>query len=293
MIYREAWAFAANTYSDRRFNGQNWLDWRDRYRGDLSDLQDAHRAIAEMLASLGDSHTRLRDLEETAAIYLARRGDGVTVDSLGRVRPTSRTVTMEELREGLGYIRLSNLSDPTVVEEVRRALLEMREKEGLILDLRGNRGGLSRAADAIGDLLIGPGEETGVDIGPDGLEPQVTGGEGALTDALIVVLVDGQTASAAERLARALALTGRGVLVGDPTFGKGRAQISRVLPGGATVLVSMGEMLGPDGRPLEGRGLRTRGRTWRPPPDRNDVLDGGTDGSRPPSADGTGQVDPP
>ncbi|MCZ6696127.1 MAG: S41 family peptidase [Acidobacteria bacterium] len=264
LIYHEAWRFARDKNRDRHFNGQNWLDWRDRYRGDLIDLQDAHRAIAEMLGSLGDPHTRLRRLEETAAIYLARRGEVVRIDSMGRVKPGSRTVTMEELQGGLGYIRLSNFADPAAVEQIRQALLRFSEKEGLILDLRGNRGGFSRVADAIGDLLIGPGLVAGVDVGPDGAERQITRGDGALVDGPIVVLVDGQTASAAERLARALEMTGRGMLVGESTYGKGRAQTSRVLPGGATVLISMAEMLGPDGRPIQGRGLRPR-RHNRPP----------------------------
>ncbi len=264
VIYREAWAFARDAYRDRRFNGEDWVGWRDRYRGSLHDLEDAYRAVAEMLASLGDPHTRLRHLDETAAVYLARHGPRVTIDAMGRARPVSRTVTALDLDGGLGYIRLSNLADPAAAEEVRRALLRMREKEGLILDLRGNRGGLSRTADAIGDLLIGPGADAGVDVGPDGPEPQVTGGEGALIDGSIVVLVDEQTASAAERLARALQMSGRGVLSGDPTFGKGSAQMSRVLPGGGTVLVTMAEMLGPDGRPIQGHGLEPRGKKRKP-----------------------------
>jgi carboxyl-terminal processing protease len=70
------------------------------------------------------------------------------------------------------------------------------------------------------------------------------------------VLVDGQTGSAAERLARTLSATGRASLSGDATFGKGKAQVSHVLPGGTTVLVSISEMLGPDGKPLQGRGLQ-------------------------------------
>lgn len=264
LIYQEAWRFARDSYRDRRFNGQNWLDWRDRYRSDLVDLQDAHHAIAVMLGSLGDPYTRLRRLEETAAVYLARRSEEVRIDSMGGVKAGSRTVTMEDLEGGLGYIRLSNLADPTAVEQIRQALLRFSEKEGLILDLRGNRGGRSRTADAIGDLLIGPGKETGVDVGPGGAQLQITGGDGALHDGSIVVLVDGQTASAAERLARALEMTGRGVLVGESTHGKGLAQMSRVLPGGAMVLISMAEMLGTDGRPIQGRGLRPRGRSNQP-----------------------------
>lgn len=254
-IYREAWTFARESYRDRTYNGQDWMAWRDRYRGALGTPLDACRAIAAMLASLGDPYTRLRDPEESAAVYLARRDERTTLDGMGNVRPHSKTVVAKDLPGGLGYIRLSNLTDPRVVAEVRRALQQMRDKEGILLDLRGNSGGFARSADAIGDLLAGPGKTAGVDVGPDGETVQVTGGDGALVDGTMVVLVDGQTGSAAERLARALAGSGRATLSGETIHGKGLTQSSRVLPGGMTVLVSVGEMLGPDGRPIQGHGL--------------------------------------
>jgi len=256
LVYREAWAFAGDSYRDRAHNGQDWMAWRAKYRGALKTEQEAYRAIAAMLASLGDPYTRLRDPEESAALFLARHGESVGTDPLGRATAQSKTVVSGDLPGGLGYIRLSNFTDPNVVAEVRAALRAMRSKEGIVLDLRGNGGGLARSADAIGDLLLGPGKATGVDAGASGDLPQVSGGDGALTDSPLVVMVDGQTGSAAERLARALQGTGRATLKGDPTFGKGLAQVSRVLPGGTTVLVSTSEMLGPDGRPLQGRGLR-------------------------------------
>ena len=265
MLYREAWAFARDSCRDRGFNGQDWLTWKSRYRNKLATEDDAYRAITSMLGSLGDPYTRLRDPDETAALFLARRGTSVVTDPLGRVSPPSRTVITGDLPGGLGYIRLSNFADPNVVAEVRAALQKMRQKEGIVLDLRGNGGGLARSADEIGNLLVGPGRESGVDATASGDVAQVTGGEGALTDSPLTVLVDGQTGSAAERLARTLSDTGRGSLSGDPTFGKGKAQVSRVLPGGTTVLVSISEMLGPDGRPLQGQGLRPA-RKMRVPP---------------------------
>jgi len=263
-LYHEAWIFARDSYRDRTYNGQDWQGFRDRYRGRLRTVEDAYRAIAEMLASLGDPYTRLRDPEETATVFLARHAAPPSSDALGRNRPESATVEARDLSRTLGYIRLSNLTDPGVVAGIRKALEEMRRKEGIVLDLRGNAGGYSRSADAIGDLLVGPGKEAGTDIGPDGPESRVTGGDGALIDGKIVVLVDGQTASAAERLARTLDASGRAEIVGDQTRGKGMAQKSRVLPGGATVLVSAVEMLGPDGQPIQGRGLRPRTRAEPP-----------------------------
>ncbi len=266
MLYREAWAFARDSCRDRAFNGQNWLTWRTRYRGALRTENDAYRAITAMLSSLGDPYTRLRDPEETAALFLTRRGSSVGTDPLGRVSAQSKTVTTGELPGGLGYIRLGNFTDPNLVAEVRAALESMRRKEGIVLDLRGNSGGLSRSADEIGNLLVGPGKEAGRDASDAGEISQVTGGDGALTDSPLTVLVDGQTGSAAERLARTLTNTGRASLAGDPTFGKGRAQMSRVLPGGTTVLVSNSEMLGPDGRPLQGKGLVPTRRSPLPAP---------------------------
>ncbi len=89
----------------------------------------------------------------------------------------------------------------------------------------------------------------------------MTGGEGALTRSRVTVLVDEQTASAAERLALTLEETGRGRIVGEPTQGKGRFQAARVLPGGVTVLVSKGQTLDRQGRPLQDRGLSPRERS--------------------------------
>jgi len=266
LDYLEAWSFARDTYRDRRFKGQDWDAWRGRYQGRLATPVDAHRAIAAMLASLDDTYTRLRDPEETAAVFLTRHGGPAGPDRLGRQRPHGRTVVTDDLPGNMGYLQITNLTDPNAVAEVRRALMAMREKEGIILDLRGNPGGLARSADAVADMLIGPGKETGVDVTPGGAVPRITGGEGAITNRPVTVLVDGQTGSAAERLAGSLDAAGRATLVGEPTYGKGLFQNSRVLPGGYTVLVSAGEALTPDGRPIQGHGLQPRPEPPRPTP---------------------------
>ncbi|HKQ98179.1 MAG TPA: S41 family peptidase, partial [Candidatus Polarisedimenticolia bacterium] len=258
LAYLEAWTFARDTFRDRTFNGQDWEAWRTRYDGRLATPLDAHRAIAAMLDSLGDPYTRLRDPEETTAVFLTRHGGGAEVDRTGRQRPYGRTVVTDTLPGNLGYIQITNFTDPNAVAEIRAALEAMREKEGIVLDLRGNPGGLARSADAVTDLLVGPGKEVGVEVTPGGESARITAGDGAVTDRPLTVLVDGQTGSAAERLAGSLEAAGRATLVGDPTHGKGMFQNTRVLPGGSMVLVSAGEVLGPDGKPIQGRGLRPR-----------------------------------
>src|SRR5262249_16639587 len=69
-------------------------------------------------------------------------------------------------------------TDPEVVARVREALVALRRKEGIVLDLRGNGGGLSRRADEIGDLLVGPGKGAGGGGSGSGPGPRGGGGGG-------------------------------------------------------------------------------------------------------------------
>ena len=127
---------------------------------------------------------------------------------------------------------------------------------GLVLDLRGNRGGVLRQAVIVADSLLesGPIAETN---GRDSDADQMFKAEGAdLTNgAPLAVLVDGQTASAAEILASALADDGRAVVIGSETLGKGLVQTVTSLPDGGELYVTWSRVLAPRGWPLQGLGL--------------------------------------
>ncbi|MDE1895668.1 MAG: peptidase S41 [Rhodospirillales bacterium] len=127
---------------------------------------------------------------------------------------------------------------------------------GLVLDLRGNRGGVLRQAVIVADSLLqsGPIAETN---GRDSDADQMFKAEGAdLTNgAPLAVLVDGQTASAAEILASALADDGRAVVIGSETLGKGLVQTVASLPDGGELYVTWSRVLAPKGWPLQGLGL--------------------------------------
>jgi len=257
LEYLEAWSFARDSFRDRAKLGPDYDTARARFRDLDGTPAAAHRAIAVLLQTLGDPYTRLRDPEETAAVWLTRhQGTAAGRDSLGRNVPGGATVTTGDLPGNLGYVQIANFTDPNAVRELRKALAALGDKSGIVLDLRGNTGGLTKSADEAADLLIGPGADVGSESGPEGTAERITGGEGAATRQPLTVLVDGQTASAAERLAGSLGAAGRAEIVGDPTYGKGLFQTSRVLPGGYMVLVSTGETLDRDGSPMQGRGVR-------------------------------------
>ncbi|MBB2191522.1 PDZ domain-containing protein [Gluconacetobacter azotocaptans] len=127
---------------------------------------------------------------------------------------------------------------------------------GLVLDLRGNRGGVLQQAVTTSALML----DRGVAAITHGRDPQanhiwaVQGGD-MTGGAPIVILVDGRTASAAEILAAALADHRRAVVVGSATLGKGLVQTIGQMPDGGELFVTWSRVLAPQGWPLQGLGV--------------------------------------
>jgi carboxyl-terminal processing protease len=127
---------------------------------------------------------------------------------------------------------------------------------GLVIDLRGNRGGVLRQAELVADSLMSSGpiaEASGRDPDAD----QIFRADGSdLTGGIrLAVLVDGQTASASEILSSALADDDRAVVIGSATLGKGLVQTVTSLPDGGELFVTWSRVLAPDGWPLQTLGV--------------------------------------
>jgi carboxyl-terminal processing protease len=126
----------------------------------------------------------------------------------------------------------------------------------VVVDLRGNRGGLLRQAVTCVALFA----DHGVIASTSGRDPEashdwrIDGGD--LTHGLpVILLVDGRTASAAEIMAAALADLGRGVVVGSATLGKGLVQTITRLPDGGELYVTWSRVLAPKGWPIQTLGI--------------------------------------
>jgi carboxyl-terminal processing protease len=82
-LYQRVWELIKKDYVDHTFNGQDWIIWKDRYKGKLNTLDDAHKAIETMLASLGDRYTRFlnkKDFDdEKQAINAKLTGIGIQI----------------------------------------------------------------------------------------------------------------------------------------------------------------------------------------------------------------------
>lgn len=142
--------------------------------------------------------------------------------------------------------------------ELGRALERLRREgswRGLVLDLRGNTGGLVDAAIAVADVWLADG--TILTTRARGRDPQVARAHPKGTEPAypMVVLVDERTASASEALAAALREQGRARLVGRRTFGKASVQTTLELDDGSLLRLTTARYYTPSGRFLEGEGL--------------------------------------
>ncbi len=256
-MYRLAWEFVRDNYVDRTFNGQDWNRWRDPFAGKLETVPDALGAIARMLASLDNRDTRLRSADQTINFFFTPRSTRVQRDAIGRTAVGSRTVATSTLEGNVGYVTVSNMTDPKLIGDVKEALSGMKEHEAVILDLRGNPGGAQRDVEQVTSMLVPPGSPTGSIVTPSGTLPTASRSDEPpiIPDKPVVVLVDRNTGSSAEALAGALKESRRVIIVGEPTYGKAGIQVPRLLPGGTTVLVATAETADIAGKAYTGVGV--------------------------------------
>lgn len=185
------------------------------------------------------------------ALDLSRDGRRWEAD-LERARLKAGTVTTDRVAPHVTKIKITRFTEDSG-DEVRRAVREVPDGDGILLDLRGNSGGLvTEAADAAAALLDGGLVGTYDDNGTQRALYAEPGGD---TEAPVVVLVDGGTMSAAELVTGALQDRGRAVVVGSRTFGKGSVQVPRQMSDGSVAELTVGDYATPAGRAVQEDGL--------------------------------------
>lgn len=222
---------------------------------------DGVLAIAgEAVEALGDAEFRARlapesgEAVELRVVDLEGRERTVTVDARALVDPSLRHVRLVSEEPRIGWISVEGFSRETP-GELDRALATLEEGgalEGLLLDLRGNLGGVLDAAVGVAGRFL----PEGVVVRTRSLTEEETlsavPSRCTHPDLPLVVLVDGSSASASEVVAGALQDHRRAVLVGSPTYGKGVVQtIRRFEPWGARAKVTTAWYTSPSGRNFE------------------------------------------
>lgn len=196
--------------------------------------------------------------EEDARVVLNVRSRGAP-RTLTLIRALIVPETVSTQRRGnLLILKLSGFNELTDQRLSRHVLAAAQDIAitGLVLDLRGNRGGLLRQAVGVTDVFLAEGEVAATrGRHPDAARMYVAGGSDLAAGLPLVVLVDGRTASAAEIVAAALQERGRAVVLGSVTQGKGLVQTVLRLPDDGELVLSWSRVLVPPGRPLHELGV--------------------------------------
>lgn len=208
---------------------------------DIAQLIRGEKETQVILTVIHPNQTTPTDIPIT-------RGDILVPSVIARLLPNAPTI---------GHIQLSRFSGESA-NEMRQAIetLTQQGAQHLILDLRGNGGGLLDAAIEIADLFIQEGDLLYQESKQDGERTYRATAEATIAPTIpLTVLVDGGTASASEILAGALLDRGRATLIGQQTFGKGSVQYIYDLSDGSSIHVTSARWYTPSRTPLDQQGL--------------------------------------
>ncbi len=169
-----------------------------------------------------------------------------------------RSVKYKELENGkIGYIRITQFQEKTD-EQLKGVLEKFKDKEGIIIDLRNNPGGLLTTAVNVADMLLPKGDLIVYTRGRDernNEEFYSTNDPVFPTDIPIVVIVNKGSASASEILTGALRDNNRALAVGDTTFGKASVQTLIPLPDGSGLKLTTAHYYTPSGKLIMNKGI--------------------------------------
>jgi carboxyl-terminal processing protease len=181
---------------------------------------------------LNEAVSRLRGAPNTkVTVWIHREGpdgwEGSKAFELTREVIRVRSIESKLLEGNVGYVRLKTFMAGSLAADMQKALDDMKRQgplKGVVLDLRGNGGGLLDQAVRVVDAFVNEGPILATVGKAEGRDEHAARREGTEPNYPLVVLVDGESASASEIVTGALKNHDRAIIVGTTTFGKGSVQ---------------------------------------------------------------------
>lgn len=192
---------------------------------------------------------------ETQATTLTLEAhEGAWSEPVGNYPATPLQCETRRSENGIGYLRF-NVFAPTLMKPIRTFLRGLKPADGLIIDLRGNPGGVSEMAAGLAGWLVERELSLGVmrlrkGTMSFGVYPQ----DGAFAGP-VAILIDGRSASTSEILAAGLRDQGRARLFGERTAGAALPSLFRALPTGDLLQYAIADVRTPKGTMIEGVGV--------------------------------------
>jgi len=172
-----------------------------------------------------------------------------------RAKITIKSVVYKRLNGNIAYIKLNTFENMAAAREFEKALREAREAGGLIIDVRGNGGGLLQNAIDIGSMFIPSSGMIVQTVDREGKREQIESTGRVLWTKPVVMLINESSASASEILAGALRDNRVATLVGNHSFGKASVQNVKQLNDGSAILLTIAKYLTPNGEDITKRGI--------------------------------------
>ncbi len=239
---------------------------------DDTPAQKAGIKAGDLIIKLDDRSVKGMSLNDAVDIMRGKPGDPITLTIIREseekplvitvVRDIIKTksVRFETLEPGFGYLRISSFQSHTV-ENLRQAIDQLKEDnsgklKGIVLDLRNNPGGILTAAVGVSDMFLNKGMIVYTEGRKKDSKLKFNAKPNAkLPDVPLIVLVNAGSASASEIVAGALQDHGRGIIMGEKTFGKGSVQTILPMNNNAALKLTTARYYTPNGRSIQASGI--------------------------------------
>ncbi len=233
-----------------------------------SPAQKSGIKAGDKILEINGQKAKGKTYDEVSTILKGQAGTTVSLVLLrdGEEKPIEKTITREIIKidnipfygmvdKTTGYIKLTGFTQ-NAARELRAAFLKLKDGndlKGIIIDLRGNGGGLLNEAVDIANIFIDRGQEIVSTKGKkaDKNRSHLTSNPPVDVNIPVVVLVDRQSASASEILAGSIQDLDRGVVMGQRTFGKGLVQNVVPLSYNAQLKITVAKYYIPSGRCIQ------------------------------------------
>jgi carboxyl-terminal processing protease len=233
------------------------------YPAQKSDLR-----AGDIVLKIDDKDIYAKKVDDVTTLLKGGRNTNVkiTVQRKGEALPLTKTLTRQEIKiknvsyygtigDGIGYIRLDKFLD-NCSGEVKQALLSLKEKQNIkavVLDLRGNGGGILQEAVKIVNLFVPKGTLIVSQKGKvkTNNAEYFANASPVDTEIPLAILVDNGSASASEIVAGAIQDTDRGIIIGERTYGKGLVQQTLSLSYNSLMKVTIAKYYTPSGRCIQ------------------------------------------